>query len=122
MNENAAIYFIDRHKSSEYSNKIAFIEHGDKQRSITYLELANKTSQMIDFFDTHQIYQEDRVAMLMFDVIEFPVIFWGSLKSGVVPIPINTLLSHEIIETILNDSRAKAIFISYDLLLLDFCN
>ena len=44
---------------------------------------------MIDFYNTHQIYQEDRVAMLMFDVLEFPVIFWGSLKSGVVPIPIN---------------------------------
>jgi len=116
MNENASIYFIDRHKNSDVSGKTAFVECGDEERSITYLELANKTSQMIDFYNTHQIYQEDRIAMLMFDVIEFPVIFWGSLKSGVVPIPINTLLSHEIIETILNDSRAKAIFISYDLL------
>ena len=98
MNENASIYFVDRHKNSDVSGKTAFVEYGDEERSITYLELANKTSQMIDFFDTHQIYQEDRVAMLMFDVIEFPVIFWGSLKSGVVPIPINTLLSHEIIE------------------------
>ena len=54
--------------------------------------------------------------MLMLDVLEFPVIFWGSLKSGVIPIPINTLLSSEVIETILIDSRAKAIFISTELL------
>ena len=52
----------------------------------------------------------------MLDVIEFPVIFWGCLKSNVVPVPINTLLSKDIVESILDDSRAKAIFISSELL------
>ena len=116
MNENAAIFFIDRHKDGSYSDKKAFIEFSEKERSISYLELAKKSSQVIDFYKNHELHQEDRVAMLLHDVIEFPIIFWGSLKSGIIPIPINTLLSSDVIETILNDSRSKAIFISDTLL------
>ena len=94
------------------ANKKAFIEFSELERNISYKELSKKSSKVISFLKKNDIHQEDRVAMLMLDVLEFPVIFWGSLKSGVIPIPINTLLSSEVIETILIDSRAKAIFIS----------
>ncbi len=116
MNENAATFFVDRHKNQNYSNKKAFIEFSEDARSITYDEFIQKSSKVGGFFKNYNIYREDRVAMLMLDVVDFPVIFWGSLKSGVVPIPINTLLSAEVIETILIDSRVKAIFISKELL------
>ena len=31
----------------------------------------------------------------MLDTVEFPVVFWGALRAGVVPVPINTLLPAE---------------------------
>ncbi|MBO0754122.1 MAG: benzoate-CoA ligase family protein, partial [Bradyrhizobiaceae bacterium] len=57
----------------------------------------------------------DRAVMLVLDQIEFPVIFWGSLKAGVIPIPLNTLLSAEVYHAILTDSRARALFVSAEL-------
>ena len=54
--------------------------------------------------------------MLVLDLIEFPIIFWGSLKAGIVPIPLNTLLPAEVYNAILMDSRARALFVSAELL------
>ncbi len=53
--------------------------------------------------------------MLVLDQIEFPIIFWGALKAGVVPIPLNTLLSTALYNEILNDSRASCLFVSKEL-------
>ena len=47
---------------------------------------------------------------------EYPIIFWGCLKFGIIPVLLNTLLSIEVINEIIDDSRAKAIFISSNLL------
>lgn len=55
---------------------------------------------------------EERGAMLVLDQIEFPQIFWGAVKSGVVPIPLNTLLSTSVYDAILRDSRAAILFVS----------
>ena len=54
--------------------------------------------------------------MLVPDQIEFPIIFWGSLKDGAVPVAINTLLVSEIYQTILADSRSQVLFVSEALL------
>ena len=39
----------------------------------------------------------------------FPIAFWGAIRAGVVPVPINTLLTHEMVGYILADSRAEAL-------------
>ena len=54
--------------------------------------------------------------MLMLDTVDFPVVFWGALRAGVVPVPINTLLTAGLVGYILADSRAEAIVISAPLL------
>ena len=30
--------------------------------------------------------------MLMLDTVDFPVVFWGAIRAGIVPVPLNTLL------------------------------
>ncbi len=109
-NGNAADYFVDRHVREGRGDKAAFVEHGGK--SITYGELAQQSDSMADFLARHGIAREDRVAMLVLDTIEFPVIFWGSLKAGIVPTCMNTLLATDIYRVMLEDSRAKALFVS----------
>ena len=115
-NQNAAAYFVDRHVAEGRGGKPVFVEADGEQRSLTYGELAEQSDRMADFFNRHGIRREERVAMLVLDTIEFPVIFWGSLKAGVVPIAINTLLATDVYETILRDSRARALFVSAALL------
>ena len=115
-NGNAAEYFVNRHVSQAYADKAAYIEGDGEQRSLTYRQLADESSKMPEIYKRHQIRREDRVAMLMLDQIEFPIVFWGSLKAGVIPVAINTLLSTEVYATILSDCKARVLFISADLL------
>jgi acyl-CoA synthetase (AMP-forming)/AMP-acid ligase II len=56
--------------------------------------------------------REDRLAMIMLDTVDFPVLFWGAIRAGIIPIPLNTLLPVEQFHYILQDSRAKALFVS----------
>jgi len=115
-NGNAAEYFVNRHVSQPYADKAAYIEGDGEQRSLTYRQLAHESSKMPEIFKRYQIHSEDRVAMLMLDQIEFPIVFWGSLKAGVIPVAINTLLSTEVYATILSDCKARVLFISAALL------
>ena len=112
---NAAYYFIDRHLNSTIENKKAFVEAIPNGRSISYKDLSIETNKIIDLLAKHNIRREERVLMLVLDQIEFPIIFWGCLKAGVIPVPVNTLLSKNVINSILNDCRAKTIFISEEI-------
>ena len=115
---NASYYFIDRHLNSKIESKNVFVEAIPDGRSITYKELSIETNKIIDLLTKFNVRREERVLMLVLDQIEFPIIFWGCLKAGVIPVPINTLLSKEVIETILEDCRANTIFISEELIKL----
>ena len=114
-NENAAYYFVDRHLGTPIESKPAFIEAFGQGRQMTYEELAHRSSLMADLFATHGIRREDRVAMLVLDQLEFPVIFWGSLKCGAIPVAINTMLPPDAYVAILQDSRARALFVSSEI-------
>ena len=116
VNSNAAHYFVDRHRSGGTSTKTAFIEAGDDGRIMTYGELAAQSDCVGSLYERHGLRCEDRAAMLLLDKIEFPVIFWGSLKAGVIPVPLNTLLPAEVYDAILKDSRARALFVSSEVL------
>lgn len=115
-NENAAIYFVDRHRTGDIGEKIAFIEGYKNGRSITYGALADQSDRIASLYARHGLQREDRAIMLVQDSIEFPIIFWGSLKAGIIPIPLNTLLSTDVYQTIFLDSRARVLFISVNLL------
>ena len=54
--------------------------------------------------------------MIMLDTVDFPVVFWGAIKAGVIPVPINTLMTPEQWRFIIQDSRADAVVLSPDLL------
>ncbi|MEO3997833.1 benzoate-CoA ligase family protein [Mesorhizobium sp. CAU 1732] len=115
-NGNAALYFVDRHVAEGRGDKAAFVESGEGGRTLTYGGLAEQSSRMADLYARHGIQPEGRAAIIMLDEIALPVIFWGSLKAGVVPIPLNTLLSTDYYEIILNDARVKVLFVSPELL------
>ena len=110
-NGNAAEYFVNRHIHESYADKAAYVEGDGEQRSLSYRQLAHESSKMPEIFNRHGIRSEDRVTMLMLDQLEFPVVFWGSLKAGVIPVAINTLLSTEVYATILNDCKARVLFV-----------
>ncbi|MGH7155697.1 MAG: benzoate-CoA ligase family protein, partial [Acetobacteraceae bacterium] len=111
-NGNAVGYFVDRHAEAR-GTAIAFI---DPWRTLTYDSLRAATSRFA--FALHQagIARERRIALLMLDTVDFPVAFWGALRAGVVPVPINTLSTPEQVAYVLADSRAAALIASAPLL------
>ena len=115
MHINAAMWFVDRHSGEGRGDNTAFREAFGSRRSISYRELSNRSSQVAGAFVRADIYREERVACLVLDQIEYPEIFWGGLKAGVLPVAINTLLSTDVYETILNDSRASCLLVSAEL-------
>ncbi len=112
-NYNAATDFIGRNLAAGRADKKAFI---DPARSLTYGELDSGSNRAANLLGAQGIGREDRVAMLVLDTVDFPVIFWGAIKAGVIPVALNTLLSTDQYRYILEDSRAKALFVSAPLL------
>lgn len=109
---NAATYFITRNATGQARGKPAFIEATVQRRSITYGDLGQDVARMDGLFKRFDIRPEERIALLALDEIAFPVIFWGGINAGVVPVALNTLLSTDVYGTILQDCRARALFVS----------
>jgi len=110
---NAADYFIARHLREGRGDRIAFT---DPWRSLTYAELDAASARFAEGLKQAGIERERRIALVMLDTIDFPIAFWGALRAGVIPVPINTLLPADITGYILQDSRAAALFVSAPLL------
>jgi len=111
---NAASYFVDRHIDVR-PDKVAFREAAGKKRQLSYGQLAQDSGVLASSLARAGIRRESRAAMLVLDQIEFPQIFWGAIKAGVVPVPMNTLLAPSVYEAILRDSRAAVLFVSAEL-------
>ena len=108
---NAAIYFVDRHVAEGRGDHVAFREAGTG-RSLTYGALAVQSDRVAGALAASGMRREERLAMLVLDQIEFPALFWGAVKAGVVPVPLNTLLAPPVYAAILQDSRARALVVS----------
>ncbi len=110
---NAAVDLIDRHLEEGRQDKIAII---DDAGSYTYGELAARVNRAANLLKDLGVEREARVAQIMLDTVDFPAVFWGAIKAGIVPIALNTLLTPEQYLGILNDGRAKVLFLSHALL------
>ncbi len=115
-NQNAALYFVDRHVAEGRAAKPAFREVGGSARSLSYGALAERTDLVAGAFERAGFRAEERVACILLDQIEYPEVFWGALKAGVVPVALNTLLVSAVYAFILRDSRASCLIVSHALL------
>src|SRR5579862_577243 len=112
-NGNAYEYFVERHVREGRGGRLAFV---DPWGSLTYAELADRSARFASGLRREGIERERRIALVMLDTVDFPIAFWGALRAGVIPVPINTLLPPDITGYILADSRAAALVISAPLL------
>ena len=106
---NAAVDLVDRNVRQGRGDKVAF---ADPARRLTYAELADDVARVGPMLARLGLQREDRFAMIMADTVDFPVLFFGAIRAGIIPIPLNTLLPVDQFRYILKDSRAKALFVS----------
>ena len=105
---NAADYFVDRHIREGRENKIAVL---CEDRNMTYGQLASEVNRFGNALLSFGMRMGDRVAMLMPDMEYYPVVFFGSVKAGAVPICLNTLMRPKDYLYFLNDSRARVLVV-----------
>lgn len=111
-NGNAALWFLNRHLDENRGENIAFREIDGAGRHLSYSQLSERSEQVAGALARAGIVQETRVACLILDQIEYPEIFWGCLRAGVVPVLLNTLLATQLYETIFDDSRCTTLIVS----------
>jgi 4-hydroxybenzoate-CoA ligase len=106
---NAVDFFLDRHLREGRAEAVAF---HDAAGTLSYGALARATQRFAAALAAAGIGRERRAVLLLLDTREFPIAFWGCLRAGVIPVPVNTLLPNELVGYILADSRAEAVFVS----------
>src|SRR5919112_1630640 len=101
--------FVDGAVERGFANKLAFV---DPARRLTYGELQTATCRFGQGLNALGLQEESRVLLLMLDTVDYPVAFWGATRAGVVPIPLNTMLTADQYAYIFEDSRADALVVS----------
>ncbi len=110
---NAAVDFVDRNVAEGRGDKTAFI---DPFRNLTYAELRDAAARVGPMLAHLGVDPEDRIALVLLDTVDFPILFWGAVRAGVVPVLLNTRLTADQYRYLLEDSRAKIAFVSAALL------
>jgi benzoate-CoA ligase family protein len=106
---NVATPFIDRHLGEGRGAKTAIRTiHGD----VSYADLAANVDRCAQALTRLGLRPGERMLMAVKDCPEFFYLFWGAIKAGVVPVPLNTLLRHDTYAFMIDDSGAAAIVYS----------
>ena len=107
---NVAVPFIDRHLGEGRGAKAAIrTVHGE---TVTYAELAERVNRAGNALLGLGLKPGDRVLMVVKDCPAFFYLFWGAIKAGIVPVPVNTLLRHDSYQFMIEDSGCAALVYS----------
>ncbi|MGC2517619.1 MAG: benzoate-CoA ligase family protein [Burkholderiales bacterium] len=110
---NAAHDLIERNLTLGRAGKVAYI---DDAGQCTFGELAERVNRFGSGLLSLGLEMEQRVLLALTDTIDFPTAFLGSIRAGIIPVAVNTLLTPRDYEYMLADSRAKALIVSEQLL------
>jgi benzoate-CoA ligase family protein len=103
---NVAVPFIDRHIFEGRGAKAAIRTiHGD----VRYADLAANVDRCAVGLTRLGLRPGERMLMIVKDAPAFFYLFWGAIKAGIVPVPVNTLLRQGSYAFMIDDSGAAAV-------------
>ena len=110
---NIGVACTDAHLGTPAADRVAMIVEDDAlgTSSITYRELAGRTSRFAQLLRDLGIAAGERVLIRLPNCIDYPTAFLGAMKRGAVSVPTSTLLTAEEVEYLAHDSGAHAIVI-----------
>ena len=109
---NAASYFVDRNLAEGRSENVAILY---QDQGLTYQQVAEKVNRTGHALRELGLQMEQRVMLLLLDCPQLVYCFFGAMKIGAVPVPVNTLLKAQDYRYLLNDSRARVLVVSQEL-------
>ena len=108
---NVAVPFIDRHLDEVRGGKAAIV-FDDTGETVSYGQLAERVNRCGNLLRSLAWESEGRVLMVVKDCPEFFYVFWGAIKAGLVPVPLNTLLRADDYRHIIEDSECAGLVYS----------
>ncbi len=105
---NAATSFVDENIRRGRGKKIAIYSQDEK---FTYQDLFEKVNQTGNALRDLGLELEQRLLLVLPDSPEFAFAFFGAIKIGAVPIPINPWMKARDYQYLLNDSRARILIV-----------
>ncbi|HEV3233625.1 MAG TPA: long-chain fatty acid--CoA ligase [Candidatus Dormibacteraeota bacterium] len=109
MSLNLAVILED--SARKHPDKVVMILDDFK---MTYAELDAASNQVANALVDAGLKQGDRVGMMLPNVPQFPVVYFGILKAGMIAVPMNVLLKAPEVEYYLSDSESSA-FVYFDM-------
>lgn len=109
---NAAVAFVDRHVREGRGAKIAIRTAAE---TVSYATLAERVARCGNALLALGIPRGGRMLMAVLDGPAFFYLFWGAIKAGIVPVPLNTLLRAGDYAYMINDSGCAAVVFSPEL-------
>ena len=106
---NVAEWLVDRHVAEGRGDRVAIRCEG---RSMTYAALQRDIWRVQHLLAALGLDTGDRIAMVVQDDETFPAFFLGGQRSGLVPVPLSTMLKGHSLGEIVADSGARALIIS----------
>ncbi len=107
---NTAVPFIDRHITDGRGADIAI--RTTDGATVTYDALASQVNRAGNALIALGIKPGDRLLMVVKDSPEFYYLFWGAIKVGIIPVPLNTLLRAKDYQFMITDSGCTGIIYS----------
>ena len=109
VSTNAANELLAPNLVGDRGGRIAFI---DKDGPHTYAEVAKGASRFANLLLGAGIEPGQRVLLALHDTVAFPICFLGAMRAGIVPIPLNTLMTADDYAFIAEDCGAAAVVAS----------
>ena len=103
----------DAHLGTSAQERVAMVVEDDDRgtSSISYRELAERTSRFAQLLRAMGVAAGDRVLVRLPNSIDYATAFLGSLKRGAIAVPTSTLLTAGEVRFLLQDSEAVALVI-----------
>ncbi len=106
---NAAVPFIDRHLEEGRGEKAAI---RTVEGETGYRALAEQVARTGNALLARGIAPGDRLLMVVKDCPEFIACFFGAVKAGIVPVPVNTMMRPQDYRFLIEDSACRGIVYS----------
>ena len=108
---NVAVPFIDRHLEEGRADKVAICTETEE---VTYGQLAERVNRVGNVLLSLGLKPAERVLMVVKDCPEFIYTFFGAIKAGIVPVPVNTLMRVSDYKYLIENSECTALIHSVE--------
>src|ERR1700726_1818591 len=106
---NFAADVLERNLRAGRAHKTAYV---DPRGNWSFGQLADRAARFGQALRALGVRREERILLCLLDTIDWPTAFLGAIKAGVIPVPVNTLMTEDDYCFMLRDSRARLLVVS----------